>query len=140
MVLEITGCRVTSQSYLFPFHSLMVIALETLAYIHATVFDGQPQFTIKAERNKMLNDSYTIAEFVINDGNIAHCLEHCIKECKCQSFQICSSRICKLCSKHKKENNLVLHDEKNCTYFTYEMPNRTETIQVLCFYILSTRL
>ena len=92
--------------------------------------NSQPaQITIKAERKKAFNISsaYHIeTSYVKNDAN---CLERCLQNCRCQSFQICERTKCQLCSSHK-DNNLTLHDDEDCVYATYEMRNPIGNVEV----------
>ncbi|CAB3983898.1 Hypothetical predicted protein [Paramuricea clavata] len=80
------------------------------------MFNSQPQLTIKAEKNKAFYESCHIGTFNIESGNIADCLEHCLENCRCQSFQICQNTKCQLCSSHKQENSSLLHEKKDCIY------------------------
>ena len=104
--------------------------LATQTYPKASVFNRQLQFTIKADKNKAFNESYLIGNFTIKNGNIADCLEHCLEDSKCQSFQVCQNTKCQLCSSHKEENSSLLHDKTGCDYATYGIQNLFETIQV----------
>ena len=61
---------------------------------------------------------------------MADCLERCLANCRCQSFQICQNTKCQLCSSHKEENSSLLHDEDDCIYATYEMRQVPETSKV----------
>jgi hypothetical protein len=101
------------------------------------MFNSPPQFTIKAEKNKEFDKSCLIDTFNIGSGNIADCLEHCLENCRCQSFQICQNTKCQLCSSHKKENSSLLHDKDGCVYAMYEMRDLTEMFQVMhaCNYV-----
>ncbi|CAB4024801.1 Hypothetical predicted protein [Paramuricea clavata] len=101
--------------------SLAAIILATLSYSNASLFNSQPQFTIKAEKNKAFDESCLIGTFNIESGNIADRLEHCLENCRCQSFQICQDTKCQLCSSHKQENSSLLHEKKDCIYAMYEM-------------------
>ena len=113
-----------------------------LSYVNASIFNSQPQITLKAENNKAFDESCLFAKFNIKSGNIADCLEHCLENCRCQSFQICHETKCQLCSSHKEENSSLLHDKDGCVYATYEMRQSTKSFQViscnlnLCFFIL----
>ncbi|CAB4041627.1 PREDICTED: uncharacterized protein LOC107347374 [Paramuricea clavata] len=95
------------------------------------MFNSQPQFTIKAVKQKAFDNSCLVETFKIKSGNIADCLEHCLENCRCQSFQICGNTKCQLCSSHKKENSPLLHDKDDCVYATYEVRHLTETFQKL---------
>jgi hypothetical protein len=107
--------------YKFLFYSLAAIIMATLSYTLASMFNSQSQFIIKAVKNKRFDDSCLINEKTFNTGNIADCLEHCLEDCRCQSFQICGETKCQLCSSHKEENSSLLHDNDTCVYATYEM-------------------
>ncbi|CAB4034790.1 Hypothetical predicted protein [Paramuricea clavata] len=84
------------------------------------MFNSQSQFTIKAVKNKKFDDSCLINE-TFNTGDIADCLEHCLEDCRCQSFQICGETKCQLCSSHKQEDSSLLHDNDICVFAMYEM-------------------
>ena len=98
--------------------------------------DSQPaQITIKTEKKKVFDISAChIDTFNTSEFNMADCLERCLRNCRCQSFQICKKTAfewaCQLCSSHK-DNNLSLHDDKDCVYATYEMRNSTGNVEVL---------
>ena len=106
--------------YKFLFYSLGAIILATLSY--TLTLNSQPQLTIKAVKNKMFDDFYIIGK-TFDTGNIADCLEHCLEDCRCQSFQICGETKCQLCSRHKEDNSSLLHDNDTCIYAMYEMRN-----------------
>ena len=114
------------QSFM-PF-SLAAIILSVLSYNEASMFDNGPQFTVKAEANKEFDKSCLIGTF--NTGDMADCLEHCLKDCRCQSFQICRNTKCQLCSNHKEDNGSLLQENDSCIYATYEMQQLTKTLQV----------
>ena len=101
-----------------------------MTWKNASAFNSRPQFTIKADKDKAFSQSCLIETFTIKDGNIADCLEHCLEDCRCQSFQICQNKTCQLCSSHKEENSSLLHDQEGCVYATYEMRDLRETFQV----------
>ena len=124
----------TKNFRIFVSHSLIVAMLATQSYPNAFVFNGQPQFTIKADKNKAFNESFLIGNFTITNGNIADCLERCLEDCRCQSFQVCENTKCQLCSSHKEENSSLLYDNNRCVYATYEIKNLFEMFQV---YIIS---
>ena len=104
--------------------------LAILAYTNASMFSGQPQFTIQADKDKAFSQSCLIKTFTIKNGNIADCLEHCLKNCRCQSFQVCQNEKCQLCSSHKEENNSLLHDQNGCDYATHEIRHLTFQVYV----------
>ena len=114
----------------FLFHSLMAIILTTISHTNASLINSQPQFAIKAEKDKACGKSCLFATFNISSGNIADCLGRCLENCRCKSFQICQNSKCQLSSSHKVENSLLLHYKDGCIYVTYEMTNWTETFQV----------
>ncbi len=101
-----------------------------LSYVNASIFNSQPQITLKAENKKAFNGSCLFATFNIKSGNIPDCLEHCLENCRCQSFQICHETKCQLCSSHKEENSSLLHDKDGCVYATYEIRHSTKNFQV----------
>ena len=105
--------------------------MATLACSNASVSNDQPQFSIQADKNKAFDESCLIEKFAIKDGNIADCLEHCLEDCRCQSFQICQNTKCQLCSSHKKKNSSLLHVRDGCVYVTYEMRDIIQPLQVL---------
>ena len=109
----------------------IAIILAVLSYTKASIVNSQPQITLKAEKNKAFNGSCLFATFNIESGNIADCLEHCLKNCRCQSFQICHETKCQLCSSHKEENSSLLHDKDGCVYATYEIRHSTKKFQVM---------
>ena len=115
---------------MFVSNSFVVVIMATIPDANAYTFNSQPRFIIKADKNKAFHESCLIETFTIKDGNIADCLERCLENCKCQSFQICQNTKCQLCSSHKEENNSLLHDKENCIYVTYELQNLIETSQV----------
>ena len=114
----------------FNFYSLAAIFLATLSYSKASL-DRQPKFILKAESNKAFHNSSLVKTVNIESGNIAECLEHCLQDCRCQSFQICQNTKCQLCSSHKEGNSSLLHDKDGCVYATYEMRQSTKTFQVI---------
>ncbi|CAB4025054.1 Hypothetical predicted protein, partial [Paramuricea clavata] len=99
---------------------LAAIILATLSYTLA--LNSQPQLTIKAVKNKKFDDFHIIGK-TFDTGNIVDCLEHCLEDCRCQSFQICGGTKCQLCSSHKEESGSLLHDNDTCIYAMYEMRN-----------------
>ena len=115
----------------FNFYSLVAIFLATLSYSKASL-DRQPKFILKAENNKAFDNFSLVKTFNMKSGNIAECLEHCLPDCQCRSFQICQNTKCQLCSSHKEENSTLLHEKHGCVYVTYEMRQSTKTVQVIC--------
>ena len=109
-----------------------VIILTTLSYTEASMFNSKLKFTLKAEKNKAFDNSSFVKTFNIQSGNISECLEHCLLDCRCQSFQICQNTKCQLSSSHKEENSSLLHVNSNCVYATYEMRQSTKNFQVIC--------
>ena len=83
------------------------------------MFSNQPQFTVKAEANKAFDKSCLIGTF--NTGDMAECFEHCLQDCRCQSFEICQNAKCQLCSSHKEDNNSLVHQNDSCIYAMYEI-------------------
>ena len=109
-------------------YSFVAITLEMFFFTKASLLNNQPQFTVKAEANKAFDKSCLIGTF--NTGDIADCLEHCLKDCRCQSFEICENTKCKLCSSHKEDNSSLLQENGCCIYATYEMQQLTKNLQV----------
>ena len=103
-----------------------------LSYTEVSMSNIQPKFILKAGKNEAFDNSSLVKTFNMKGGNIAECLEHCLKDCRCQSFQICQSTTCQLCSSHKEENISLLHDKDGCIYVTYEMQQSPKTFQVTC--------
>ena len=117
-------------------YSLVItFMLATLFYTKASALNREPKIILKAENNKAFGNSSLVKTFDIKSGNIAECLEQCLQDCRCQSFQICQNTKCQLCSSHKEENSSLLHDEDGCVYATYEMRQPTRAIQVICLSI-----
>ena len=114
--------------YDFLYSPVALAILATLiSYTEASMFSIQPKFTLKAEKNKEFKKFCLVDTFNIQSGKIAECLEHCLQDCRCQSFQICRSTTCQLCSRHK-ENNLRLHENNSCIYVAYEMQGLSEKV------------
>ena len=59
--------------------SILAITVATFSCSNATMFHAQPQFTIKAEKNKAFSNLYLLATFDIKGGNLADCLGHCLE-------------------------------------------------------------
>ncbi len=129
-VIKICGIG-TIATYPILYSQAVAIILAILSITMASVFNNQPQITLKAEKNKAFNGSCLCATFNIENGNIADCLEHCLENCHFQSFQICHETECQLCSSHREENSSLLHDEDGCVYATYEIRHSTQTFQVM---------
>ncbi|XP_028403472.1 uncharacterized protein LOC114526154 isoform X2 [Dendronephthya gigantea] len=92
-----------------------------LLNIHANMLNGQPQFTLRTERNKEFDDSCLVGTAHVESGGIADCFERCLENCRCQSFQICQNTKCQLCSSHKDDNSSLLHENNDCVYVMYDM-------------------
>ena len=118
---------------------MVVLILATLSLNTASSFNSQPQLFMKAEKNKAADQSCLFATFDSKNGNMADCLERCLENCRCQSFQICQNTKCQLCSSHKEENSSLLRDEDDCIYATYEMRHLTKTFQVIVPCILKRK-
>ena len=128
--------QTTRKYFIHFFYSVVVLILVTLSSNTVSSFSSQPQLFIKAEKNKAADESCLFTTFNINNGNMADCLERCLENCRCQSFQICQNTKCQLCSSHKEENSSLLHGKDGCIYATYEMRHLTETVQVMAPCIL----
>ena len=108
-----------------------VTVLATLmSYTGISTFQSQPKFILKAKNNKAIDNSSIIKTFIMKSRSVAECLEHCLKDCRCQSFQICQNTKCQLCS--SQENSSLLHYNDSCVYATYEMRKSIKTFQVIC--------
>ena len=118
------------QTSRFILHSFATIILKMLSYTSASMMSSQPKFIIKAQKNKGFAPSSVIATFHVKSGNIAGCLEHCLENCRCQSFQICQNTKCQLCSSHKAENSSLLQNKDGCIYAMYEMKHSAKKFQV----------
>ena len=116
---------------IFKFHRFKIVAifLATLSSTEGSMFSNKPKFILKAENDKAFDNSSLVGTFEMKSENIAECLEHCLQDCRCQSFQICQNTKCQLCSSHKEENSSILHDADGCVYATYEMRTSTEKFQ-----------
>lgn len=112
----------------------MVMVFTTISSTKASMFNRKSQFTIKVDKNKAFGKSFQSATFNITSGNIAECLERCLENCRCQSFQICENTKCQLCSSHKEEENSLLYAQVNCAYATYEMRHSTAISQVISYW------
>ena len=106
--------------------------MATLSCTESSIFNDQPKFILKAENNKAFGSYSLVKTFNIESGNIAECLEHCLQDCQCQSFQICQNTKCQLCASHKEANSSLLHEKGSCVYVTYKMQQSTTTFQVIC--------
>ena len=115
--------RIYNLCKFFSFNSLTAIIL-------ANMFTSEAQFIVIAENNKAFNESCLLTKFEIKSGKMADCLGHCLKDCRCQSFQICQNTQCQLCSSHKEENSSLLHDKDGCVYAMYGNRRWEETFQV----------
>ena len=102
-----------------------------------SISSSEPWFTIQAEKNRAFDKSCLIETIDNKNGNIANCLERCLENCRCQSFQICQNTKCQLCSSHKDENRSLLHEKEGCVYATYGMRHLTETPQVYSYRVMS---
>ncbi|XP_028408168.1 delta and Notch-like epidermal growth factor-related receptor isoform X2 [Dendronephthya gigantea] len=109
--------------------SLFVALLATIAEGSASMFKSQPQFSMTVDNNKAFDQSFSLGKYMIVNGGIAECLEHCLEDCRCQSFQVCQNTQCQLFSSHKDENSSLLHEEKGCVYVTYQMRDLVQTFQ-----------
>ena len=99
--------------------SITAITLATLSSYKTSFINSEPQVTLQAQSNKAFDKSCLIETFKITSGNIAECLEHCLENCRCQSFQICNNTKCQLCSSNKEDNGSLLHDNVDCIYAVY---------------------
>ena len=118
--------------YMYIYSLAVAIVLATLPSTKTSMVNSQPKFILKAENNKAFDNSSLVKTFNIKNGNIAECLEHCLQDCQCQSFQICQNTKCQLCSSHKEENSSLLHDKDGCVYAMYEIQQPTKTFKVIC--------
>ena len=110
-------------------YSLVAITLEMFFYTTASLLNSQPQFTVIAETNKAFDKSCLVGTF--KTGDIADCLEHCLQDCRCQSFQICQNTKCQLCSSHKEENSSLFHEKEDCVYAMYGMQNKKLQVNII---------
>ena len=109
----------------------MAMIFATMPDTDASSISGKPQFTLKVIKEKAFDKFWLFATFNITSGNIAECLERCLENCRCQSFQICQNKTCQLCSRHKEEDISLLHAQKDCIYATYEMRHSAKISQVI---------
>ena len=102
--------------------------------VYASGLANQLQFTLELENNKEFDKEFCLVKsFEVETGNIANCLEHCLEDCRCESFQVCQNTKCQLCSSHKEGNSSLLRDKDGCLYATYE---KEKYLQVLKFHFI----
>ena len=100
---------------------LILIFLKLSLYIEAR------NVIIHSHHNKILvGHSYR---------NISHvdqtkCLEHCLKDCLCRSFQICpADQHCQLSNYSAEFDSRLLQDSQGCDYSDFEYHGTAEVTQ-----------
>ena len=82
--------------------------------------ESQNQFTINSEKDKAMDENYVFKTLVMDRKIIDYCLEQCLQDCLCMSFQICHMTECQLCSSNKYKDPSALQSKKGCTNFVFE--------------------
>ncbi len=87
----------------------------------STFLQGGRQVRLHGYQNEIL---YGFVYSNITDSSIPKCLQHCLLNCMCLSFQICGNT-CQLCSSTKKLNSPTsVRYIEGCTRF--EIENRAD--------------
>ena len=92
--------------------SLILIVLKLSLYTEAT------NIIVHSHHNKILvGHSYRNISLV----NPSKCLEHCLKDCLCRSFQTCPDDLhCQLSDSSSKLDSNSLQDSRECDYNDFE--------------------
>ena len=122
---DLTGSLPLPPSFIFRsirLAFLVTVILFQICQLRAANY--QAEMSLKMERNKALfgHSFLNISGLTMPDK----CLEHCLKNCLCMSFQICDDTIeCQLCSANKYLKPLEMKPSQGCT--NYDFGNREET-------------
>ena len=126
-LVSVTGFVHTRKKSSFIFRSIRLAFLVTVISFQICQLRAgnyQAEMSLKMERNKALfgHSFLNISGLTMPDK----CLEHCLKNCLCMSFQICDDTIeCQLCLANKYLKPLEMKPSQGCT--NYDFGNREET-------------
>ncbi|XP_046850237.1 neurogenic locus Notch protein-like [Xenia sp. Carnegie-2017] len=77
------------------------------------VFSLSGDYQLKLRQNKVLPNEECFRNAWVE--NVSNCLQECLGECRCVSFQMCQTNNCQLCSGGDVGN---LMNQSGCSYFT----------------------
>ena len=79
----------------------------------------QMKYKVTQERGKAMNQSHIFIKNKLTntDMTMVMCLQHCVSECRCSSFQICNKVDCELSSTNKVWKPKAIHTRPECDYF-----------------------
>lgn len=85
---------------------------------------------LTTRRDIRLSSSYVIKS--ISNSNIETCLEHCLKDCSCVSFQLCKPSMCQLLSTTLADLNISRNFScKFCEYFDFKFSYDHDKVSTL---------
>ena len=111
-------------SFLFPFYRLssliLFCALIEFRYFSVRTSNG---LIVESDLNRAL---YGHSFLNISRITMQDCLERCLANCLCLSFQLCGNTLvsCQLCSSNKYLKPTEIRESKSCTSFNFENPNK----------------
>ena len=97
---------------------------------HVTVFlvgvliseSFQNDYRLQSDNRKELYGHCSIAN--ITTLNVGQCLQRCLQNCLCKSFQLCGEKSeiieCQLCSSNKYLHPAAMRHNENCSTFNFE--------------------
>ena len=98
-------------------------------------------YLIKSDKNKALHGHCDI--FNTTTTNIGKCLQLCLGNCLCKSFQLChlndEKTECHLCSSDKYLHPAAMKDNENCSTYNIDIQRKVNELAVEICRIRSRR-
>ena len=93
--------------------------------------------TVNRYKNKVLV-GYSYRN--ITSLNHKKCLEFCLADCRCLSFQICAaSQDCQLSSSTKLVNRSAFQDSEHCDYMDFQYEDTTKPKVIIMYFFLKNQ-
>ena len=92
--------------------------LQTIFLLLAITESFQNDYQIQSDKNKVLDGHCIISNATTT--RIGQCLQLCLANCLCKSFQLCHQTECHLCSSNKYLHPAAMKYNENCSTFNFE--------------------
>lgn len=108
----------TTQIYFFKLFRIAFFFFTCYMFCPYNVIDSFSGFKLTSYHNKAVEDNTRCFQN-ITEAKISSCFEHCLRNCKCKSFQICGG-VCQLCYGGLE----TLHDQNACSYLNFTVDDK----------------
>ena len=104
--------------------------------IHGPLSIWSTEFMLTSHENKALHGF----SFVNMTGTtMNNCLERCLADCLCMSFQMCDNKECQLCASNRHLNATAMHERKGCVNYDFDSKGITKVFLLLIASLVSEK-